>query len=112
MQQRHAALKPLGISRMFAIGDRGIAAYVDATKVSFWIYSKTAEQAALGELPDSPRFHLAFRAPSRAAVDEFYQGAITAPTKGPRESAPTTIPTTIPTTTPPTCATPTATKLR
>ncbi|MGD1936901.1 MAG: VOC family protein [Cyanophyceae cyanobacterium] len=71
-----AALKPLGISRMFALGDRGIAAYVDSKKVSFWIYSKTPEQAPLVDLPSPPRFHLAFKAADRAAVDAFYEGAI------------------------------------
>ena len=71
-----AALKPLGIGRMFAMGDRGIAAYVDNQKISFWLYSKTAEQEPFVDLPSPPRFHLAFKAANRAAVDAFYEGAI------------------------------------
>ena len=71
-----AALKPLGINRMFAMGDRGIAAYVDSNQVSFWLYSKDAEQANLGDLSSPPRFHLAFRAVDRAAVDAFYDAAL------------------------------------
>ncbi|MGD1897287.1 MAG: VOC family protein [Phormidesmis sp.] len=71
-----AALKPLGISQMFAMSDRGIAAYVGAGQVSFWLYSKDANQSNLGELPTPPRFHLAFRAVDRAAVDAFYTSAI------------------------------------
>lgn len=73
-----AALKPLGISQMFAMSDRGIAAYVGADQVSFWLYSKDSAQSALGELPSPPRFHLAFRAVDRAAVDAFYEAAISA----------------------------------
>ena len=71
-----AALKPLGINRMFAMSDRGIAAYVDASQTSFWLYSKDANQNALGELPSPPRFHLAFRASDRAQVDAFYEAAL------------------------------------
>ena len=71
-----AALKPLGISRMFAMSDRGIAAYVDSNQVSFWLYSKDAEQVNLGALPSPPRFHLAFRAADRSVVDAFYEAAM------------------------------------
>lgn len=71
-----AALKPLGIGRMFAISDRGIAAYVGADQVSFWLYSKDANQANLVEIPSPPRFHLAFRAADRATVDAFYAAAM------------------------------------
>ncbi len=71
-----AALKPLGISRMFTMSDHGIAAYVDNQKLSFWLYSKTAEQAPLVDLPSPPRFHLAFKAADRATVDAFYENAI------------------------------------
>ena len=71
-----AALGPLGVSRMFAMEDRGIAAYVGANQVSFWLYAKDAEQQPLGELPSPPRFHLAFRAADRATVDAFYAAAI------------------------------------
>ena len=71
-----AALKPLGISQMFALADRGIAAYRGAGESSFWLYSKTSEQTALGEILVMPRFHLAFKAASREAVDQFYAAAI------------------------------------
>jgi catechol 2,3-dioxygenase-like lactoylglutathione lyase family enzyme len=71
-----AVLKPLGINRMFAMGDRGIAAYVDSTKSSFWLYSKDAQQQRLGELPNPLRFHLAFKAADRTAVDAFYKAAL------------------------------------
>ena len=71
-----AALKPLGIRRMFAMGDRGIAAYVDANQVSFWLYAKDAQQSPLGDIPSPPRFHLAFRTSDRAAGDAFYKEAI------------------------------------
>ncbi|MEL7330850.1 MAG: VOC family protein [Cyanobacteria bacterium J06560_2] len=71
-----AALKPLGINPMFAMRDRGIAAYVGADQVSFWLYSKDANQQGLGVFPSPPRFHLAFRAADRAAVDAFYAAAI------------------------------------
>lgn len=71
-----AALKPLGIDRMFAMGDRGIAAYVGSDQISFWLYSKDAEQSDLSEVPTPPRFHLAFRAGDRAAVDAFYKSAL------------------------------------
>lgn len=71
-----AALKPLGLSRMFAMEERGIAAYVDDQRVSFWLYAKDTNQANLQTLPYPPRFHLAFRAANRAAVDTFYESAI------------------------------------
>lgn len=79
-----ATLKPLGISRMFAMGDspqerpchRGIAAYVGADQISFWLYSKDTEQTNLADIPSPPRFHLAFRAADHAAVDAFYQAAL------------------------------------
>jgi catechol 2,3-dioxygenase-like lactoylglutathione lyase family enzyme len=71
-----AALKPLGINRMFEMSDRGIAAYIGADQVSFWLYSKTVEVTNLQSVASPPRFHLAFRAPNRAAVDGFYAAAI------------------------------------
>ncbi|MEL6468361.1 MAG: VOC family protein [Cyanobacteria bacterium J06623_4] len=70
------ALKPLGISRMFAMSDRGIAAYVDSNQISFWLYSKDAAQNNLEAFSSPPRFHLAFQAADRAAVDSFYKSAI------------------------------------
>ncbi|MEO0885818.1 MAG: VOC family protein [Cyanobacteria bacterium J06634_6] len=71
-----AALKPLGIGQMFAMSDRGIAAYVGADQVSFWLYGKDANQQNLINLPAPPRFHLAFRAVDHAAVDTFYKNAL------------------------------------
>ena len=71
-----AALGPLGIKQMFAMGERGIAAYIGADQISFWLYSKDSEQAALGEFPSPTRFHLAFRAADRATVDAFYEAAM------------------------------------
>lgn len=71
-----AALAPLGVTRMFAMSDRGIAAYVGADQISFWIYSKDSAQASLGELPNPPRFHLAFRASDRPTVDAVYTAAL------------------------------------
>ena len=71
-----AALKPLGISQMFAMSDRGIAAYVGSDQVSFWLYSKDTDQQSLGALPSPPRFHLAFRAADHAAVEAFYKNAL------------------------------------
>ncbi|WP_038015411.1 VOC family protein [Synechococcus sp. PCC 7335] len=73
-----AALKPLGINRMFAMGDRGIAAYVDSDQVSFWLYSKDADQQELDKRLHLPRFHLAFKATDRTAVDASYQAALAA----------------------------------
>ena len=61
---------------MFALATQGIAAYTDPSKSSFWLYSKDANQAPLVNLPSPPRFHLAFRAKNRAAVDAFYETAI------------------------------------
>ncbi len=71
-----ALLKPLGITRMFALSDRGIAAYIDANQTSFWLYSKDTAQNNLTEIPTPPRFHLAFRAADQAAVDAFYTAAL------------------------------------
>jgi catechol 2,3-dioxygenase-like lactoylglutathione lyase family enzyme len=71
-----AVLQPLGISRMFAMSDRGIAAYIGTDQTSFWLYSKDADQNNLAAIPSPPRFHLAFRADNHAAVDAFYQAAL------------------------------------
>lgn len=71
-----SALKPLGINQMFVMSDRGIAAYSGAGGVTFWLYAKDSEQKSLSNLKNPPRFHLAFKADNRAAVDAFYQGAI------------------------------------
>jgi catechol 2,3-dioxygenase-like lactoylglutathione lyase family enzyme len=72
------ALTPLGISSMFVMADRGIAGYSDASGVSFWLYSKTAEQQALPTIAVPPRYHLAFKAPNRAVIDEFYRQGLAA----------------------------------
>jgi catechol 2,3-dioxygenase-like lactoylglutathione lyase family enzyme len=71
-----AALKPLSVNRMFALPDQGIAGYTGPNGVTFWLYAKTVDQVPLQTIPDRPRFHLAFQAPNRAAVDAFYQAAI------------------------------------
>lgn len=81
-----AALRTLGASRMFSMGDRGIAAFNGAGGTSFWIYAKGSNQVPL-QLGSAPqRFHLAFRAENRAQVDAFYQAAIAA--NGTDEGAP------------------------
>jgi catechol 2,3-dioxygenase-like lactoylglutathione lyase family enzyme len=71
-----AVLQPIGVNRMFALADQGIAGYGGSNGTTFWLYAKTVEQQPLSEIPDRPRFHLAFQAPNRAAVDAFYQAAI------------------------------------
>jgi catechol 2,3-dioxygenase-like lactoylglutathione lyase family enzyme len=71
-----SALKPLGISQMFALKDRGIAAYSGTGGVTFWLYAKDSADNALSNLTIPPRFHLAFKADNRAAVDAFYHNAI------------------------------------
>ena len=71
-----AALGALGINRMFAMMNEGIAGYSGAGGGTFWLYSKDRQQESLGLVAPPPRFHLAFQATNRAAVDAFYQGAI------------------------------------
>ena len=71
-----AALTPLGIDRMFAMSDRGIAAYSGTGGVTFWLYDRDAAQQPLAELKNPPRFHLAFKASTRDKVDAFYAGAM------------------------------------
>jgi catechol 2,3-dioxygenase-like lactoylglutathione lyase family enzyme len=71
-----AVLLPLGINRMFTIAEEGIAGYRGADGCSFWIYAKTTDQGPLLAIPDRPRFHLAFRAADRPAIDAFYQAAL------------------------------------
>jgi catechol 2,3-dioxygenase-like lactoylglutathione lyase family enzyme len=71
-----ATLQPLLVSRMFALVDQGIAGYKGSNGSTFWLYAKTIDQQPLVIIPDRPRFHLAFQAPNRAAVDAFYQAAI------------------------------------
>jgi catechol 2,3-dioxygenase-like lactoylglutathione lyase family enzyme len=71
-----AVFAPIGVTRMFALLDQGIAGYSGPGGTSFWLYSKTKDQQPLISIPDRPRFHLAFQAPNRAAVDSFYAAAI------------------------------------
>ena len=71
-----AALQPLGINRMFAMSDRGIAAYSGSGGATFWLYDRDINHAPLKDLSNPQRFHLAFKAETRAGVDAFYQGAI------------------------------------
>ena len=71
-----ATLTPLGIKRMFAMSAEAIAGYSGTNGSTFWLYGKTSDKQPLITIPDRPRFHLAFSAPNRSAVDAFYQGAI------------------------------------
>lgn len=71
-----AALKPLGISRMFAMQDRQIAAYSGSGGVTFWLYASDSQNNPLNDLNNPPRFHLAFKASNREAVNNFYAEAI------------------------------------
>lgn len=71
-----AALKPLGINRMFAMAAQGIAGFSGEGGTTFWLYAKDSEQNPLGEIAPPPRQHLAFKAKDSAAVDAFYEAAI------------------------------------
>jgi catechol 2,3-dioxygenase-like lactoylglutathione lyase family enzyme len=71
-----AALGALGINRMFALPSEGIAGYKDASGSSFWLYAKDRQQNSLSQIQPPSRFHLAFQAASRSAVDAFYAAAI------------------------------------
>jgi catechol 2,3-dioxygenase-like lactoylglutathione lyase family enzyme len=71
-----SALKPLGINQMFTASDRGIAAYSGTGGITFWLYAKDSVNNHLSNLSNPPRFHLAFKADNRDAVDAFYKGAI------------------------------------
>lgn len=71
-----AALSALGVTRMFALSNEGIAGYKGAGGSTFWMYAKDQQQASLGQIQPPPRFHLALQATSRSAVNAFYQGAI------------------------------------
>jgi catechol 2,3-dioxygenase-like lactoylglutathione lyase family enzyme len=71
-----AALGALGITRMFAMMNEGIAGYKGAGGSTFWIYAKDRQQVPLTAVQPVPRFHMAFQATNRAAVDAFYKGAI------------------------------------
>jgi len=63
-----AALKPLGITRLYAEGDR-YAGYGAGQKAFFWIGVKPAGITGV---------HVAFAAADRATVDRFYAAALAA----------------------------------
>jgi catechol 2,3-dioxygenase-like lactoylglutathione lyase family enzyme len=71
-----AVFQPLGVNRMFALPEEAIAGYSGSQGTTFWLYGKTNDRQPLSSIPDRPRFHLAFQAPNRAAVDAFYQAAM------------------------------------
>ena len=63
-----AALRPLGIARLYAEGER-FAGYGMGRKAFFWIGQRdTVETGA----------HVAFAAPDRETVDAFYKAALAA----------------------------------
>lgn len=71
-----AALKPLGINRMFAMAAQGIAGFSGEGGTTFWLYAKDSEQNPLSAIASPPRMHLAFKAQDNAAVDAFYAAAM------------------------------------
>jgi catechol 2,3-dioxygenase-like lactoylglutathione lyase family enzyme len=62
------ALRPLGITRLYAEGDDG-AGYGISPKAFFWIGQKDMPQTGA---------HIAFTAPDRATVNRFHDEAIAA----------------------------------
>ena len=62
------ALRPLGITRLYAEGDR-FAGYGVQPKAFFWIGRRGTSQTGA---------HIAFAADDRATVDRFYEEAIAA----------------------------------
>ena len=71
-----AVFQALGIGRMFALPTEAIAGYTGPQGTSFWLYGKDKNKTILTEIQASPRFHVAFQATTRSAVDAFYQAAI------------------------------------
>ncbi len=71
-----AVFQALGVGRMFALPMEAIAGYTGPKGTSFWIYGKDKANSPLTQVQPSPRFHIAFQAANRAAVDAFYQAAI------------------------------------
>jgi len=69
------ALRPLGITRLYAEGDR-FAGYGVSPKAFFWIGSRATPQAGA---------HVAFTAQDRATVEQFHREAIAA---GGRDNGP------------------------
>jgi catechol 2,3-dioxygenase-like lactoylglutathione lyase family enzyme len=68
------ALAPLGYQMMMQVpkehtGGVAVFGYGISPKADFWIAEGT---------PNAPRIHVAFRAETRAQVDEFYQAALAA----------------------------------
>ncbi|WP_413558625.1 VOC family protein [Bdellovibrio sp. HCB209] len=68
------ALAPLGYKMLMEVtaemtGSHAFAGFGEPPKTDFWVNSGT---------PQKPHVHVAFRAPSRKAVDEFYAAAIAA----------------------------------
>ncbi|MBX3206276.1 MAG: VOC family protein [Labilithrix sp.] len=68
------ALAPLGYATLMEVpkehtGGRTVLGYGVAPKPDFWTVDGT---------PNEPRLHIAFRADSRAQVDEFYRAALDA----------------------------------
>ena len=61
---------------MFALPTEAIAGYTGLQGTSFWLYGKDKNKTILTEIQASPRFHVAFQATTRSAVDAFYQAAI------------------------------------
>jgi catechol 2,3-dioxygenase-like lactoylglutathione lyase family enzyme len=69
------ALRPLGISRLYAEGESA-AGYGIRPKAFFWIGLKASPQTGA---------HIAFAAPDRATIDRFHEEAIAA---GGRDNGP------------------------
>jgi catechol 2,3-dioxygenase-like lactoylglutathione lyase family enzyme len=69
------ALKPLGIARLYAEGER-FAGYGISPRAFFWIGIRNHKQTGA---------HIAFAANDRATVDRFYEAAIAA---GGRDNGP------------------------
>lgn len=64
------ALAPLGHTRLVELPGRAdVAGFSHADESDFWIRHG---------VPTSPPLHIAFRAPSRAAVDAFHRAAVAA----------------------------------
>jgi catechol 2,3-dioxygenase-like lactoylglutathione lyase family enzyme len=68
-----AALKPIGYQKLqeFSAPNGGVevAGFGESSKADFWINTGT---------PNKPPIHIAFRATTRALVDEFYRAALAA----------------------------------
>ena len=53
-----------------------MAAYSGMGGTTFWLYSQDIATKPLQHLSNPQRFHLAFKAENRAAVDAFHQAAL------------------------------------